>query len=234
MLDVGAHYGSSLAPFADDGWSVHAFEPDPDNRARLEYAVGNDPNVTIVPMAVSNASGEMQLFTSDLSTGVSSLAPFTATHRPSVQVPVITLGEYLARAAIFAVDFMKIDVEGFERNVLEGYDWSIRPDVIVLEFEDAKTLPLGYSWKDLADDLRARGYEILVSEWFPIERYGGSHQWRRLTRYPSDLADADGWGNIIAAANVDQLAVAARRAIVRYRVRHRLEQLAGPRRVGGL
>ena len=71
---------------------------------------------------------------------------------------------------------MKIDVEGFERNVLDGYDWAVRPDLIVLEFEDSKTVPLGYSWKDLADGLIDRGYQVLVSEWFPIERYGGSHR----------------------------------------------------------
>lgn len=226
MLDVGAHYGSSLAPFVQAGWSVHAFEPDPDNRAELQAAFGDHPDVTIVPVAVSDESGEMQLFTSDISTGVSSLAPFTATHRPSIRVPVITLGDYLARAAITSVEFMKVDVEGFERNVLAGHDWSIRPEVVVLEFENAKTLPLGYSWEDLADQLRGRGYEILVSEWYPIERYGGAHQWRRMGRYPCELADSDGWGNLIAAANVDRLEVAARRAVVRYRLRHGLERLA--------
>src|SRR5688572_2743680 len=35
MIDVGAHYGNALAPFASSGWEVFAFEPDPINRARL-------------------------------------------------------------------------------------------------------------------------------------------------------------------------------------------------------
>ncbi len=37
MVDVGAHYGSSLRPFAKDGWRVFAFEPDPANRQKLEH-----------------------------------------------------------------------------------------------------------------------------------------------------------------------------------------------------
>lgn len=231
MLDIGAHYGSSLAPFADDGWSVHAFEPDPANRAELEAAFGDRPNVTIIPMAVSDEAGDMMLFTSELSTGISSLAPFTDTHRPGSRVPVITMKDYLADAGISSVDFMKIDVEGYERNVLDGYDWTIKPRMIVLEFEDSKTLPLGYSWKDLAGDLLERGYEILVSEWFPVEQYGSAHRWRRLERYPTDLADANAWGNLIAATSVEQLMPAAQRAIRRARWRRRIECVVRPGRV---
>ncbi len=231
MLDIGAHHGSSLAPFAADGWEIHAFEPDPANRARLHAAFGGRPNVTIVPAAVSDEAGEMALYTSELSTGVSSLAAFTADHSPTTRVPIVTLGEYLAGAGITAVDFMKIDVEGFERNVLRGHDWSIRPELIVLEFEDAKTVALGYSWNDLAADLAARGYEILVSEWYPVQRYGVAHRWRRLARYPTDLADPGAWGNLIAATDLEQVLPAARRAIGRYRLRRRIERVVRPGRV---
>jgi len=35
MIDVGAHQGAALAPFLANGWTVHAFEPDPANRAIL-------------------------------------------------------------------------------------------------------------------------------------------------------------------------------------------------------
>lgn len=234
MLDVGAHYGSSLAPFADDDWSIHAFEPDSANRARLQRAFGNFPNVIINSVAVSDAAGHLPLFSSSLSTGITSLAPFTATHELAEFVPVIALRDYLADARITTVDFLKIDVEGFERHVLNGYDWNVRPEVIVLEFEDAKTLPLGYSWRHLADDLVDRGYQVLVSEWFPIKRYGSSgdtHRWRRLRQYPTELADTNAWGNLIAARSVEQLIPAAHRAISRAKWRYRLERAVRHRRV---
>jgi FkbM family methyltransferase len=225
MLDVGAHHGASLAPFADDGWEIHAFEPDPANRAQLQSAFGSRPNVTIVPAAVSDEAGEMTLYTSEVSTGVSSLAAFTGDHRPTCRVPVITTAQYLAEAAITAVDFMKIDVEGFERNVLDGHDWAVKPEMIVLEFEDAKTVALGYTWNDLAGELVTRGYEVLVSEWFPVQRYGGPHRWRRLARYPTDLASAGAWGNLIAATDLAAVLPVARRAIGRYRLRRRIERV---------
>lgn len=225
MLDVGAHYGSSLAPFASDGWSIHAFEPDPANCAELEAAFGQRPNVTIVPKGVSDEPGKRPLFTSGESSGISTLAPFTEGHRLAATVEVITLRDYMAEAGITAVDFMKVDVEGFERNVLNGFDWAIKPEIIVLEFEDSKTVPLGYSWKDLADEVVTRGYQVLVSEWFPIGRYGVGHQWRRFGRYPTELADPNAWGNLIAAPNLDQVTSAADRALTRAKLRRRAERL---------
>lgn len=226
MIDVGAHSGSTLEPFANDGWEVHAFEPDPANRIGLERGFGRHPNVTIVPKAVSDRAGEMPLFTSAESTGISSLTPFTADHVQASHVDVITLREYMFSAGIAHIDFLKIDVEGLERNVLAGHDWTVSPRVILLEFEDAKTLPLGYSWRDLADGLVARGYQVLVSEWFPIDSYGAAHRWRRANLYPTDLADPDAWGNLIAARTLDQLTPALERVTRRYQRRLRIERLA--------
>ncbi|NEU36261.1 hypothetical protein GN156_37050, partial [bacterium LRH843] len=54
MLDVGAHTGGSLHWFKADAWTIHAFEPDPANRARLEKAAAGFGNVAIHPVAVSD------------------------------------------------------------------------------------------------------------------------------------------------------------------------------------
>ena len=60
------------------------------------------------------------------------------------------------------------------------------------------TTSLGYSYRDIADYLVARGYKVYVSEWHPVERYGVAHEWKRLTPYPSKLANSDAWGNLLA------------------------------------
>ena len=51
MLDVGAHHGHSLEPFARDGWEVLSFEPDPNNRAILQKSWGRRKNVEILPVS---------------------------------------------------------------------------------------------------------------------------------------------------------------------------------------
>jgi hypothetical protein len=37
MLDVWAHHGTSLVPFARAGWQVYAFEPDPAKPRFADY-----------------------------------------------------------------------------------------------------------------------------------------------------------------------------------------------------
>lgn len=201
MVDVGAHQGGSLAPFLDRGWRIFAFEPDNANRAGLLRRLAEHPRrelVTLSDQAVSDVGGrEISFYTSAESTGVSSLKPFLDSHAASQRVGVTTLREALP--PLPRVDFLKIDTEGFDLNVLRGLPWDrFTPDVVECEFEDAKTVPLGYTFHDLAGFLVERGYTVFVSEWHPIIRYGIRHDWRRLTRYPSELADPRGWGNLLA------------------------------------
>lgn len=199
MLDVGAHFGSSALPFVKAGWEVHAFEPDPANRSRLETRISDADNVTIVPAAVSNERGTMTLFGSDVSSGISSLTPFHGSHAPIADVEVTTLSDYVETKNLDRIDFLKIDSEGYDLFVLQGVPWRmVRPAAIVCEFEDRKTIPLGYDFDDLARFLVDQGYEVLVSEWYPVVEYGANHEWRQLRRYPHRLADDAAWGNLVA------------------------------------
>jgi len=226
LVEVGAHTGDgTFQRFARDGWMIHAFEPDPDNRRGLEQTAANFPNIAIIPKAVAEKSGTMTLYRSSESTGISSLVAFTEGHEAGIKVQVISLVEYLTENAIPQVDFLKIDVEGYEKFVLDGYPWvTHRPRAVLLEFEDRKTLPLGYSWRELAERLRGLGYEVLVSEWFPIVRYGVFHQWRRYASYPTELLDGNGWGNMIAVepADFDHLKRLAQIQALRFRARRKL------------
>lgn len=223
MVEVGAHRGDeTLVRFAEDGWEIHAFEPDAENRSYLAKKAVAWPNLTVRPEAVSDRVGTMTLYTSAESTGISSLMAFTAEHTAATEVPVTTIEEYVADEALARVDFLKLDVEGYEKHVLAGFPWeSHRPRAILLEFEDLKTQQLGYSWRDLAETLRGQGYDVLVSEWYPIVRYGTTHSWRRFAKYPTELEDADAWGNLIAVEPAEfaalQRIVAAREKKLRRR-----------------
>jgi FkbM family methyltransferase len=200
MIDVGAHYGSSLSPFAKSGWQVFAFEPDPKNRERLIESFGRLPNVSIDPRAVSNKQQrDITFYTSEESTGISGLSAFHRSHVPSYKVDSTTLESLVDEKGLTDVDFLKIDTEGFDLFVLKGVPWNrARLRLIVCEFEDSKTVPLGYTFHDLACFLADRGYNLIVSEWYPIKKYGGPHDWRCFNRYPSELHDTKAWGNIIA------------------------------------
>ena len=201
MIDVGGHRGESFAGFAKVGWRVDCFEPNPANHPAIEARISESRGqIRLFPMAVSDAPKQgMTFYISDQSTGISSLHAFHETHREGFKVDAIALRDHLAEQAYPKVDFLKIDTEGFDLFVLQGIDWNaITPEVIVCEFEDSKTESLGYTYKDMAQYLVDRGYEVIVSEWHPIEAYGQTHKWNRYTRFPSDLTSPQAWGNLVA------------------------------------
>ena len=198
MFDVGAHVGTALLPFAQAGWIVKAFEPDDTNRTQLEATIANRnlENVQISSLAVSDeARDNLPFFTSRVSNGISTLTPFDESHQQTQFVSTTTLQQVLDMQGLSRIDFLKIDVEGHEMAVLKGFDIEkTPPEVIVAEFEDRKTQS---SANTLAEFLADHGYNVLVSEWHPIERYGAQHAWRSLRRYPCEIS-TDAWGNLIA------------------------------------
>lgn len=200
MLDVGAHFGTSASYFRALDWTVFCFEPDQKNRNKLEGRYGDDKAVMIDPRAVSDKPAEsVSFFSSDESTGISGLSAFHSTHRESDRVDVTTVEAILAENKLKHIDFLKIDVEGFDFSVLKGVPWdTCRPDVIECEFEDAKTVPLGHTWRDIADYLCEQGYAVYISEWHPIVRYGVRHDWRRVFPYGAEEMKHDAWGNFLA------------------------------------
>ncbi len=200
-VDIGAHHGFSTLPFASEGWSVFAFEPDPYNRAQLEKLINNFSSVHIDPRAVSDkVAHQVTFYKSHESNGVSGLQAFLASHQAEYYVDVTTLSDFVLEKDIENIDFLKIDTEGYDKMVLKGVPWeNLRPRLILCEFEDKKTLPLGYSYHDLANFLTDKGYHIIVSEWKPIKRYGEKHDWRGFFHYPHELKSNKAWGNLIAA-----------------------------------
>ncbi len=200
MMDIGAHHGSSLAPFKRMGWKIFAFEPDPKNREYLLKHHGKDQNVIIDPRAVGEKVEKARAFYgSEESTGISGMLDFRDTHRQIATVAVTTVGEIIKEHGIDHIDFLKIDVEGYDYAVLKGVPWDkVKPDVIECEFEDEKTKLLGHSWRDICDYLVNRGYSVYVSEWHPIIRYGIRHDWLGLKKYPCKLESDKAWGNLLA------------------------------------
>ena len=216
MVDVGAHHGGALSSFLGRGWRVVAFEPDPDNRTRLQDNYGTSRLLTVDGRALSDkARAHAAFYTSEESSGIGTLTPFTDGHERSATIAVTTMDRVVKEYDLSTIDFLKIDTEGYDLMVLKGLPWEkVKPRIILCEFEDRKTKPLGYGFHDLAGLLTEKGYSVFVSEWHPIVRYGIRHDWRCLVRYPCKLASPDAWGNLIAfraAPDLQAVTAAARR-----------------------
>jgi FkbM family methyltransferase len=111
VYDVGAHIGFASLCAAKLGAHVFAFEPDPDNAARLRRNVElNAAAVEVVEAAAWDADGEVRL---DAGGSARQRAI-----RAGSGVRSVTLSSFAAGRP--APDLVKIDVEGAEGPVLRG------------------------------------------------------------------------------------------------------------------
>jgi FkbM family methyltransferase len=129
-FDVGAHVGNRVRAWRSLGARVVAIEPQPDFVRVLRFLFGRDPEVLVLPQAVGEHGGREALRIATATPTVSSLSPawmgtVAADRRfggvqwdRTVEVEVVTLDSLVATHGRPA--FCKVDVEGFEAEVLSG------------------------------------------------------------------------------------------------------------------
>jgi len=131
-VDIGCHKGAYtywMRRSVGASGAVYAFEPQPKQVAYLREAflAMRYDNVELVPMAVSDRSGQMMLHVPTLSTHFASLEA-TSKERVAARgengelvVDVTTLDEFFESAkARRPPNFVKVDVEGHELSVFKG------------------------------------------------------------------------------------------------------------------
>lgn len=177
VLDIGAHHGyHTLLASLRVGKSgrVFSFEPsDRERRALLRNVrLNRCKNVDVQALALGAESKTAELHVVDgVETGCNSLAPPNAGGGVSAQaVRVTKLDDWMSGRGIDRVDFVKLDVEGGERDVLRGAErlLTVAPRPIILaEVQDIRTAPWGYGAKVIIDHLSDRDYK-----WFSLLEEG--------------------------------------------------------------
>lgn len=139
-IDVGANHpdiDSVTKAFYDKGWSGINIEPVDKEFELLREGRVRDLNLNV---AVGSEPGSMQIFTFP-GTGLSTFdsdnaqANVAAGHQMLERnIEVLTLVDIFNRYVSRTVDFLKIDVEGWEKNVLLGADFkTFRPKIVLIE-----------------------------------------------------------------------------------------------------
>lgn len=132
IFDIGANVGDLSAVFLSMGYTVVACEPDPVNFRILQARFSGNTNITLLQKAVAQHRGEAMIYPASAHGG--SLTTLSEKRRQQLEgindeegiihfdagklVALISLDDMIATYGLPV--FIKIDVEGFEQQVLSG------------------------------------------------------------------------------------------------------------------
>lgn len=166
-VDVGAFdpdYDSVTKLFYLNGWNGINIEPQADKFRLFQKKRKRDINLNI---GIADREGTLTLRTYT-SAGLSTVSDEVKTDYNvipdadtdkyiDVEVKVETLKKVLTQQKVSHIHFLKVDVEGFEYEVLKGNDWkAFRPEVICIEANHVK-----HDWRPILKDV---GYEKVFDD----------------------------------------------------------------------
>ena len=177
IVDVGANVGVYSVFFAERSGAqgaVFAFEPDPQNFARLKRTTAKMATITAIEAAVGDQNGSIELFQSK---------GLNFDHRTyanpdddeSVSVAITRLDDVEALQAR-PIRLVKIDVQGFEMSVLRGASATLarNPQVkVLLEYYPWGLSASGSSPADFIAMLRTEGFVVTAFDSDPDLLFDG-------------------------------------------------------------
>lgn len=175
VFDVGAHIGEIsvlAARLCGARGKVIAFEPVAESCARLRENLKLNvcTNVQVEPLAIGEHAGRvtMNVFPAEFSAWSSRGEPKYAgadgvpvAQSARVEVACTTLDEFCAAHGIARVNFLKADVEGYERDVFRGAARMLgerRIDLICFEISQIPLKGAGRTAGEVFQELEAAGY----------------------------------------------------------------------------
>ena len=172
-VDVGGWHPtlhSVTRHFYDQGWNGINIEP---IRAQHVLFVAERLRDMNLNVAVGDAPGTVRFFECTDSTALSTASPGQARDLAeaghaveSYEVDSVTLAQVFEAHCPPVVDFLKVDVEGFEAHVLRGNDWTrFRPRVLIIEATKPAQAPSDWdhveaiaNWQDWEPLVLSAGY----------------------------------------------------------------------------
>lgn len=169
-FDIGANIGNHALYFSRYLRCVHAFEPEPRTFELLKLNSALVDNLVPHAIGLGDEQGRFLLHGSFENTGASSI--LHPQEGRSVEISVDTIDNLFGDLNDLAL--VKIDVEGFEANVLRGGMETIRRNQPVVTFEQWETEFTGGTSESVSL-LKEAGYRFC----WPEHRHGGKGKFSR-------------------------------------------------------
>ncbi len=170
-VDVGANhpfYHSVTKIFYDKGWRGINLEPNPMLFKQIEQNRKRDINLRF---GVGDQAGEFDLRVYHSSDGLEGISTLSSSMKQDylentnketekfsdVKIEVKTLEQIFKKQNVKTINFMKVDVEGFEYEVLKGNNWKkYRPELICIE--------ANHIMKDWRPIVSEAGYSLVFND----------------------------------------------------------------------
>lgn len=172
VVDIGAALGdfAILTALEQPDARIFAYEPSPETFAILQenLALNGSQNVFAFPLALAATRGPVALARGGALVQHSTVLAGQAN---TIPVQAVTLEDVLQSNRLERCDFLKMDCEGGEFDVLlnTGPETLARFERICLEFHDGFTK---FSHTDLARHLQQNGYQVKITP-NPVHKYLG-------------------------------------------------------------
>jgi FkbM family methyltransferase len=145
FFDIGANRGewtSNLLQYLDRNKYdskcvyIHLFEPDPTAYEILKTRFEKNENLLIEKIAISSRSGKARFFMVGKASGTNSLYKHTEKEIEFVEIQTETIDNYCQKKGIRHIDFVKIDTEGHDFEVILGAEKMMKNGSIsIIQFE---------------------------------------------------------------------------------------------------
>jgi FkbM family methyltransferase len=165
IFDVGANIGQTATCFADHfpGSAIYSFEPVEETFKLLQKKVTGSAQIHCFQLGLGARSGTRSMYTCRDYNGLATLQhqAVSDSHFDRMEQVIITTGaEFCDAQQISAIDLLKIDVEGHELAVLEGFGARLRNDVKMIYAETGFDRADAYKtyFPDLLEACAAQGF----------------------------------------------------------------------------
>jgi FkbM family methyltransferase len=172
IFDVGANIGETTLNFAKiigETGTVHSFEPDPINHTFIERNINlnNFKNILLFPLGFGDVEGTFKIHTfNERNKGMNRIIIDTDNTKSYREIKITTIDSYVKDKNIQKIDLIKIDVEGFEFNVLRGATKTLTEfnPILFIELDNENLRDQKSNSKELITFLENKGYNIFHSE----------------------------------------------------------------------